>query len=71
MHHFIYLYTDYNEEAYASVCLGVKECIIQFIHLMRPNYLAILMRFQRGDQILIKQHSLSNHVTVQHNSYDI
>lgn len=35
-----------NEVGDAVVCLTVRGCIIQFIHLMRPTYLAILICFQ-------------------------
>lgn len=37
----------YDNEAWdAVVCLTLRGCIIQFIHLMRPTYLAILICFQ-------------------------
>lgn len=35
-----------NEAGYAVVCLTARGYIIQFIHLMRPTYLAILICFQ-------------------------
>lgn len=34
-----------NEAGDAVVCLTVRGCIMQFIHLMRPTYLAILICF--------------------------
>lgn len=35
-----------NEAGDAFVCLTVRACIMQFIHLMRPTYSAILICFQ-------------------------
>lgn len=37
----------YDNEAWdAVVCLTLRGCVIQFIHFMRPTYLAILICFQ-------------------------
>ncbi len=37
---------DDDEAGDAVVCLTVRGCIMQFIYIMRPAYLAILICFQ-------------------------